>query len=57
MVDRKKDGNVRIGLDPKPLNKALKREINQLPILDDTLPELTKAKVFAYLLALARHCG
>ena len=47
VVATKKDGNVRICLDLRPLNKGLKREMNQLPILDDILPELTKAKVFA----------
>ena len=33
-------------LDPKSLNEALKRERYQLPVIDDLLPELSKAKIF-----------
>ena len=36
----KKNGNLRICIDPRPLNKSLKREHFQLPTLDDLLPEL-----------------
>lgn len=43
----KKSGGVRICIDPKPLNKALKREHFQLPIIEDILPDLSKAKVFS----------
>ena len=43
----KKNGDVRICLDPRPLNKALKREHHHLPTLKEMLPELTKAKVFS----------
>ena len=37
----------RVCIDPKPLNKALKRSHYSLPIIDDLLPELSKAKVFS----------
>jgi len=47
VVTGKKSGELRVCLDPKPLNFALKREHFQLPILDDVLPELTKAKIFS----------
>ena len=47
VVATKKSGDLRICIDPKPLNAALKRERYQLPILDDILPELSKAKVFS----------
>ena len=33
--------------DPKPLNKALKRNHYPLPTIDDLLPELSKAQVFS----------
>ena len=34
-------------LDPKPLKKALKRNHYPLPTIDDLLPELSRAEVFA----------
>ena len=43
----KKTGDLRICIDPQALNKALKRELHPLPIIDDILPELSKAKVFS----------
>lgn len=46
-VATKKSGALRICIDPKHLNAALKREAYQLPILDDMLPELAQAKVFS----------
>ena len=47
VVALKKNGDLRICIDPYALNKALKREIYQLPILDDILPELSKARAFS----------
>ena len=48
VVTEKKDGNeLRFCIDPRPLNKVLKREIHRLPIMEDILPELSKAKVFS----------
>jgi hypothetical protein len=46
VVAKKKNGDLRICLDPKNLNLALKREHYQLPVLDDILPELSQAKIF-----------
>lgn len=46
-IATKKDGSLRICIDPRPLNLALKREHYQLPVLDDILLDLTKAKVFS----------
>ena len=43
----KKSGDVRICIDPKPLNEALRRERYQLLVLDEILPELSKARVFS----------
>ena len=38
---------LRVCRDPKPLNKALKRNHYPLPTIDDLLPELSKAQVFS----------
>ena len=47
VVTTKTSGALRVCIDPKPLNAALKRERYQLPVLDDLLPELAEAKVFS----------
>ena len=48
VVTDKKEGNeLRFCIDPRPLNKDLKREIHRLPVIEDILPELSKAKVFS----------
>lgn len=49
LVVRKANGKVRVCLDPKPLNKALKRCHYPMPTIDDVLPQLAKAKVFSTL--------
>ena len=41
VVATKKNGALRVCIDPKPLNEALKRERYQLPVLDYLLPELS----------------
>jgi hypothetical protein len=43
----KKDGSVRICLDPRSLNEVLKREHFKLPVLDAILPELSGATLFS----------
>ena len=43
----KKNGDIRVCIDPQALNKALKREMHPLPIIEDILPELSKAKIFS----------
>ncbi|XP_064099353.1 uncharacterized protein LOC135210375 [Macrobrachium nipponense] len=48
-VVQKTNGKLRIGIDPQPLNKALKREYYKLPILEDILPSLKHAKIFSKL--------
>ena len=42
----KKDGSIRVCLDPKDLNTAIKRSHYPLPTMDDVTSRLTKAKVF-----------
>ncbi|CAC5379713.1 unnamed protein product [Mytilus coruscus] len=44
---KKPNGKLRICIDPKILNKALKRSHYPLPIIDDLLPELNEAKIFS----------
>ena len=56
-VTEKKFG-IRICIDPRPLNKALKREHYKLPVLEDILPELSQACKFSIcdLKAGYLHC-
>ena len=49
VVVPKKDGKVRICVDLKPLNASVKRETHPLPKVDDTLAQLSGAKVFSKL--------
>ena len=46
VITRKANGNLHLCLDPKPLNKALKRCHFPMPVIEDILPELGKAKIF-----------
>ena len=46
MVAVKKSGELRICIDPKPLNSASKREHYQIPVVNDLFPDLTDARVF-----------
>ena len=45
----KKPGKLRLCLDPKDLNKALKRPNYPMPTIEGILPELAKAQVFSVL--------
>ena len=46
VVAVKKSGELRVCIDPRPLNTVLKRERYQIPVIDDLLPDLTDARVF-----------
>ena len=46
-ISMNKSGDVRVYIDPHPLNKALKREHYPLPVMEDLLPELSRAKCFS----------
>ena len=46
-IATKRDGSLGICIDPRHLNRSLKREHYQLPVLDDILPDLANAKVFS----------
>ena len=45
VVAVKKSGELRVCIDPKPLNAALKREHYKIPVVDGLLPDLTDARV------------
>ena len=47
VIAAKKSGALRICIDPRPLNQALKRDTHQLLILDDLIPELARVKNFS----------
>ena len=47
LVVVKPNNKLRICIDPKPLNKALKRQHYPTMTIDDVLPQLTKAKVYS----------
>ena len=47
VVTAKSNGKVRVCIDPRPLNEALSRSHYPLPVIDDILPELGKARVFS----------
>ncbi|KAL5486983.1 hypothetical protein EMCRGX_G019531 [Ephydatia muelleri] len=49
VVEKPKTKQLRICLDPRPLNKAIMREHFQLPTLDDIATRLHGAKVFSKL--------
>ena len=48
-IVRKANGNIRLCLNPQPLNKVLVRERYKLPTFEDILPELSNAKIFTKL--------
>ena len=51
---RKKNGKIRICLDPKDLNKAIKRDYHVTPTVEEIIPKLNGAKHFSILDA---KCG
>ena len=46
VVEKKRNGKMRLCIAPTFLNRALKRSHYRLPVLEDILPRLSKAKVF-----------
>lgn len=48
-VATRKNGDFRLCIDPRPLSKALIRSHYQLPVIDEILPQLSKAKVISKL--------
>ena len=51
VIATKESGDLRLCLHPQQLNKALERERYPLHVIDDTLPDLSRAKVFTKIYA------
>ena len=49
VITEKSDESMRIYLDPKPLNEAIKREHDKLPIADDVHSKLANKKIFTVI--------
>ena len=49
VVTTKRNGKVRLCIDPRPLNNALKRNHYPLPTIEDVVPLLSNAKLFTFL--------
>ena len=47
VIATKKNGKIRLCLDPRELNKVLLREHYTLPVIEDTLHELRESKIFS----------
>ena len=47
VVTEKRNGKLRVCIDPQHLNTALKRSHYPLPVIEDILPELADVKVFS----------
>ncbi|GBM17919.1 hypothetical protein AVEN_111073-1 [Araneus ventricosus] len=45
----KTDGSIRLSLDPKDLNKVIKRDYVLIPKIEELVPKLTDKKVFSVL--------
>jgi transposase InsO family protein len=49
VIVEKPDGKIRLCLDPRDLNKAIKRQLHPMPTVDEILSKLGGAKVFSKL--------
>lgn len=47
VVATKSNGRIRLCIDPRPLNQALKRNHYPTPLIEDILPDLGKARIFS----------
>ena len=47
VIVHKPSGQIRVCIDPKDLNRVLRRSHYPTPTIDEILPELAKAKVFS----------
>jgi len=47
LVVHKPNGELRICIDPKHLNSALKRSVYMMPTMEVILPKLSKARIFS----------
>ena len=49
VIREKENGRLRLCLDPRDLNKAIKREHHLIPTLEEITPKLAGAKLFSKL--------
>jgi hypothetical protein len=49
LIVEKKDGSIRLCIDPRELNKAIMREHYSVPTFDDVLPQLAGKKIFSII--------
>lgn len=49
LIVEKKDGSIRLCIDPRELNKAIMREHFSVPTFDDVLPQLSGKKIFSII--------
>ena len=49
VIAEKKDGNLRLCLDPRDLNKVIKREHYKIPTVEEIASTLTGKSVFSIL--------
>lgn len=49
LIVEKKDGSIRLCLDPRELNKAIMREHYTVPTFDDVLPQLSGKSIFSII--------
>eukprot|EP00112_Aurelia_sp_Birch-Aquarium-sp1_P016953 Seg3886.2 transcript_id=Seg3886.2/GoldUCD/mRNA.D3Y31 product="Transposon Tf2-3 polyprotein" protein_id=Seg3886.2/GoldUCD/D3Y31 len=49
VITEKPDGSMKICLDPKPLNEAIRREHHRLPTADDVHSKLANKKIFTVI--------
>ena len=56
VVTPKPNGTLHVCLDPKLLNRGLKRSHYSMSALDDVLPQLTRSKVFSHADVRNRFC-
>ena len=55
VIVEKANGDIRICLDPKDLNRAIKREFSQLPTAEEIMSQMARAKIFTKLDASAGY--
>ena len=55
VIVEKSNGDIRICLDPKDLNRAIKREFSQLPTAEEIMSQMAGAKIFTKLDASAGY--
>ena len=46
VATQKQSGKVQVCIDPQQLNQALKRQYYPIPVIEEILPEVSKARVF-----------